>query len=191
MFCRHRFNGTNLVILTLDDNLSDNEACFELAQHLAELDPGKVRTVAFVRGKIHGGAGVIAFACDHRIMSPDAQLGGFRDEQETPPSKEEVDRFLPVLQSIADAKETDWSIMLAMMDPTVSITSSLPASTSPPARRTKRPDVGRSSKRTRVSVPVPSTRASSCAITASAPVGSGAPVKIRTACPSPSWPFQT
>ncbi len=47
-----------------------------LANHIADLDPGRVRTVAYVGSEAAGGAALIAMACDQVVMQRDAALGG-------------------------------------------------------------------------------------------------------------------
>ena len=113
---RSRDDDVNLVIVTIDESVGEPTKCLAIAQQLAELRQNDVQTVAFVRGDARGAVGIIALACDHLIMSPDATLGGFGDEV-TGLEKQQLDDFRRSVVPVAEAAEKDWSIMMAMLDP--------------------------------------------------------------------------
>lgn len=115
--------GVNLVILNIDGNGGDLTACFQLARQLAEYNPNEVRTVAFVRGQAKGAAGLLALSCSHLIMAPDAILGGHDNlDDSSRMSDSDLADALPLVQSIAELKNADWSMMMAMLDPGVTVT---------------------------------------------------------------------
>ena len=113
---RSRDDDTNLVIVVIDESVGEAAGCLAIAQQLAELRQQDVQTVAFVRGDARGAVGIIALACDHLIMSPDATLGGFDDEVEGL-EKEQLDDLRQSVKQLAEAAEKDWSVMMAMLDP--------------------------------------------------------------------------
>ncbi|MEL7497878.1 MAG: NfeD family protein [Planctomycetota bacterium] len=116
-------DGVNVVILTFDDNRGDPDACIALAQHLAELKEREVKTVAFVREKATGPIGLIALACDNLIMKEDARIGGLTADSNDQLEAEEVQRLQPLIQNVANAAGKDWSMMLAMINPNIGVTS--------------------------------------------------------------------
>lgn len=113
----------NLIILNIEDNSGDIDACLRIAQHLAEYNPNEIRTVAFVRGSAQGPVGLVALACSHLIMSPDARLGG---KQELGDQKsfdtEELAGIEPLVKAVAEDRQVDWSMMMQMIDPTLVVT---------------------------------------------------------------------
>jgi len=118
---RSRNKDVNLVVVTIDESVGDPAGCLAIAQQLAELRKDDVQTVAFVRGKALGSVGIIALACDHLIMSPDAILGGF-DSDTNGLEKDELDQLRPSIKQLATTAEKDWSIMMAMLDPGLVVT---------------------------------------------------------------------
>jgi membrane-bound ClpP family serine protease len=120
---RSRRDGVNLVIVTIDESFGDPNGCLAVARQLAELSGDDVQTVAFVRGKARGAVGLVALACDHLIMAPDAVLGGFEEEAgDEFLSKEELEQLQPAVKRLAEVAEKDWSIMMAMLDPGLVVT---------------------------------------------------------------------
>ena len=118
---RSRNKDVNLVVVTIDESVGNPAGCLAIAQQLAELRKDDVQTVAFVRGKALGSVGIIALACDHLIMSPDAILGGF-DSDTNALEKDELDQLRPSIKQLATTAEKDWSIMMAMLDPGLVVT---------------------------------------------------------------------
>ena len=118
---RSRDDDVNLVVVTIDESVGEAAGCLAIAQQLAELRKQDVQTVAFVRGDARGAVGIIALACDHLIMSPEARLGGF-DVGENGLEKDQLDQFRPSVKQLAVTAQKDWSIMMAMLDPGLTVT---------------------------------------------------------------------
>ena len=113
----------NLVILDMTDVTGDLDASLRLATHLSQYDSNKIRTVAHVKGKIAGPAAVVALSVDHLLMKDDAILGGhdLPDAPNDSSEKQDWDDVKPTVRRIAEAKQRDWSIMMAMLDPTLRV----------------------------------------------------------------------
>ncbi len=118
---RSHSNDVNMVVVTIDESVGNPTGCLAIAQQLAELRKDDIQTVAFVRGKALGAVGIIALACDHLIMSPNATLGGF-DSDTNGLEKSELDQLRPSVKQLATLAEKDWSIMMAMLDPGLVVT---------------------------------------------------------------------
>ena len=118
---RSRDQDVNLVIVTIDESVGEASGCLAIAQQLAELRQNDVQTVAFVRGDARGAVGIIALACDHLIMSPEATLGGF-DDVVNGLEKDQLDQLRPSVKQLAETAEKDWSVMMAMIDPGLVVT---------------------------------------------------------------------
>lgn len=69
-------DGGNLLCLRIDSAGGAPEQSLVLATWLASLDPGIVRTVAYVPREARGDAALVALACDELVMHPTATLGG-------------------------------------------------------------------------------------------------------------------
>jgi len=117
---RSRGDDVNFIIVTIDESIGEPAKCLAIAQQLAELRQQDIQTVAFVRGDARGAVGVIALACDHLIMSPDATLGGFDDEANGL-EKEQLDQLRPSVKDLAAAAEKEWSVMMAMLNPLLKV----------------------------------------------------------------------
>lgn len=116
----------NLVIFNIDSNEGEIDACLRIAQRLAEFNPEKVRTVAFVREHATGPVGLIALSCTEMIMAPNSRLGGKGevDPNETANDvldEQELAEIKPLVQAIAKKKKSDWSLMMSMIDPSTPI----------------------------------------------------------------------
>ncbi|HET6423951.1 MAG TPA: NfeD family protein [Planctomycetaceae bacterium] len=68
-------SGADTIIFEIDSPGGLLLASINLAQRIAELDPKKVRTVAWVPNKALSGAAIIALGCDDIYMKPDAKIG--------------------------------------------------------------------------------------------------------------------
>ena len=80
-----------------------------------ELDPSKVRTVAYVPNEARSDAAIVALACDQLVVHPrrvSGRAGGARADAPTR-SKTRVQ----VIRGLAPRKGRSWSLMAAMIDP--------------------------------------------------------------------------
>ncbi len=91
-----------------------------LANFLAfALEPAKVRTVAYIPHEARADAALVALACDHLVMHPQAILGGFGAEQ---PSERDIQDAVRVIRKeLAPRKGRSWSLMAAMLDPKLNV----------------------------------------------------------------------
>ena len=111
----------NLVIFNLGENLGDVEACLRIGRLIASYDPDEVRTVAFLESSVRGPAGVIALACNQLIMSEDARLGGDYGQAEVV-NEDELSGFREEVKRLAEDKESDWSMLQQMLEPSLVVT---------------------------------------------------------------------
>ncbi len=113
-------NNVNFICLWIDSPGGSLVDAVRLANMLADLDPNKVRTVAYVpsRGPL-ADAAVVALACDQLVVGPRAVLGGPGAYQPTP------DEIRAARQTIRDslskAKGRPWSLWAAMIDPRLNV----------------------------------------------------------------------
>jgi len=122
----------NLIIFNIDDNSGDFDACLRIAQRLVEFDSAEVRSIAFVRERAVGPVGLLALSCSQLIMAPESKLGGERNsligaedpnaQIETEFSAEELLKIKPLVQEVAKKRQMDWSLMMSMMDPKLTVT---------------------------------------------------------------------
>jgi membrane-bound serine protease (ClpP class) len=111
----------NWLGVTIDSTGGDLEDCMELANVLAELDPSEVQTVAYVPAEASGGAALIALACDQLVMHPEAHLGGkgtLNIDRKTLDAARE-----PLKTAPGKNNAHSWSLMAAMIDPTIELFS--------------------------------------------------------------------
>jgi membrane-bound ClpP family serine protease len=104
--------AVNLFIIKIDSDSGNPNQAIRLAQRLAEYDSTKTRTVAYVPEMAKGPAALIALACDHVVMGPDAVLGGVPRAES--PERDEV--MVEPVRELADRVERDWSLLLALVD---------------------------------------------------------------------------
>jgi membrane-bound serine protease (ClpP class) len=67
--------GANLLIIDIDSPGGFLDSSVNIANTLAELDPQKVTTVAWVRERALSGAAIVALGTDRIVMASDAHLG--------------------------------------------------------------------------------------------------------------------
>ncbi len=68
-------DGVNLLIFEVDSPGGFLLSSTNLAHKIADLDPKKVRTVAYVPKMAMSGAAIISLGCDQIYLHPDAQIG--------------------------------------------------------------------------------------------------------------------
>ena len=118
----------NLIILNIEANQGEVDACLRIAQRLVEFDQDKVRTVAYVKEEAVGPVGLVALSCSHLIMAPDSRIGGRggldEDIDDQGPELSEADllELKPLVQAVAEKKQADWSLMMSMLDPNLTLT---------------------------------------------------------------------
>lgn len=108
----------NFVCLVLDSPGGALPESVRLATYLADLDPGQVRTVAFVGTEARADAALIAWACDQLVMTETAVLGGPGARRISP--RQLTDARVP-LREIAAAKHRGWSLPAALLDPDLAV----------------------------------------------------------------------
>ena len=111
-------HGVNFVCLQLDSPGGSVVESTRLANFLAELDPSRVRTVAYVSREARADAALIGFACDHLVMNPSAVLGGGGAVEI---STEDADDMMSPIREIAKRKSKTWSLMASIVDPQLEV----------------------------------------------------------------------
>lgn len=115
--------GANLLIFDIESPGGFLDASVSIANTIAELDPSKVTTVAWIPERALSGAAVVALGTDRIIMTPDAHLGDAGVIRETEeggafervPEKLRSD-FLVTLQNLAERKNRPAALLQAMVD---------------------------------------------------------------------------
>ncbi|MCG8586224.1 MAG: hypothetical protein MI757_16070, partial [Pirellulales bacterium] len=120
MIDRQLEGNTNLVCLYIDSPGGSLTDSLTLASYLANLDPSKVRTVAYVPNEARAEAALVALACDHVVLHPDAILGGrsrlSEDGESSPYSEDEIASAVTSIKEIARLKNHRWSLRAAIID---------------------------------------------------------------------------
>jgi membrane-bound ClpP family serine protease len=113
-----RDRGANWVGVRIDSEGGALVDCLRVADRLAGLEED-VQTVAYVPVNASGGAALVALACDHVVMQPEAQLGGkgpFEVDRKT------LDAAIESIRaSLAKSSGRDWSLLAAMIDPEIEV----------------------------------------------------------------------
>ena len=111
--------GVNFVCVWIDSPGGAPNAALQLATFLAtKLDSSEVRTVAYIPNEARADAALIAMACDHAVMHPDAILGGPGALQM---SEAEVGAVEGQLRAIGVAKGRTSSPYAAMLHPSIAL----------------------------------------------------------------------
>ena len=115
-----RDRDVNFVCLWIDSPGGSVTDAMRLADFLAfQLDPSKVRTVAYVPHEARSDAAIVALACDQLVMHPRAVLGGSGAYE---PSAEEVQAVRQTIRKeLAPRKGRSWSLVAAMIDPRLNV----------------------------------------------------------------------
>jgi membrane-bound serine protease (ClpP class) len=131
--------GANLIIFEIDSPGGHLDVALTLAGNIADLDPKKVRTVAYIPEKATSSAAVIALGCDDIVMKPDALIGkvsmsslppigpppprGPRGRAPPPPpppgmgqDQDMLGTYSNVMKELAEKKQRPPAIILAMAD---------------------------------------------------------------------------
>jgi membrane-bound serine protease (ClpP class) len=119
--------GVNMIIFHIDSAGGPLAQSQNLASAIADLDPKKVRTVAYVPKEALGSAALIALACDEIYLQPAARLGDARptegdsDRESGRVSDEIVRHYKEALGTLAKRKNRPEGVAEAMADKTVQI----------------------------------------------------------------------
>lgn len=114
--------GTNLIIFEITSPGGLLAPTMRLSQRIANLDPDKVRTVAYVPEMALSGAAIIAFGCDEVYMAPEAKIGdaGPIEVREGQPFERAPEKILgPLkvhLRELAKKKKRPPALLEAMAD---------------------------------------------------------------------------
>jgi len=116
-------DGANLLIFDIDSPGGYLESSVNIAQTIAQLDPAKVTTVAWIQNRALSGASVVALGTDRIIMRPDAHLGDSGVIQETEEggaferAPEKIrSNFLVTMENLAKKKNRPAALAQAMVD---------------------------------------------------------------------------
>lgn len=110
--------GCNFICIVIDSAGGAPDDAWRFAQFLASPELRGVRTVAYVPAQARASAGLIALACDHLWVAPDAVLGGEGDDESSLRVGAEIQRSIE--QSELDLPR-DRALMQAMVDPTTAV----------------------------------------------------------------------
>jgi membrane-bound serine protease (ClpP class) len=115
-----RNDDANFICLWIDSPGGSMADAMQLANYLAfNVDPAKVRTVAYVPVEARSDAAIVALACDQLVMYPRAVLGGSGAIE---PSADEIRLARDIIQNkLAPRKGRSWSLMAAMIDPNLDV----------------------------------------------------------------------
>ena len=108
----------NFICLRINSPGGDASESVRLGGFLADLDPSRVRTVAYIPEEARSDAVVIALACDQTVVAGDAILGG---PGAVTIGEQEIEDLTESVERIAEQKSRSWSITLAMIDPSLQV----------------------------------------------------------------------
>ncbi len=110
-----RGQDANFICLWIDSPGGSLVDSMNLANFLADLDRGKVRTVAYVPAEARADAALIAMACDQLVMHHNAVLGGSGAQDFSPDDIQWARETLR--DSLGPKKSRSWSLTAALIDP--------------------------------------------------------------------------
>jgi membrane-bound serine protease (ClpP class) len=115
-----RNDDANFICLWIDSPGGSMTDAMQLANYLAfNVDPGKVRTVAYVPAEARSDAAIVALACDQLVVHPRAVLGGSGAIE---PLADEIRLARNIVQNkLAPRKGRCWSLMAALIDPNLDV----------------------------------------------------------------------
>jgi membrane-bound ClpP family serine protease len=113
-------NNVNFLCLHIDSPGGDLEASLTLASFIVtEIDPAKVRTVAYIPYHARSDAALIAIACDEIVLGPEAVLGG--DGARVFSADQIAEARRVIKESLAKRAVRSWSLPTALVDPDLEI----------------------------------------------------------------------
>ncbi|MCC7086933.1 MAG: hypothetical protein IT427_18190, partial [Pirellulales bacterium] len=107
-------NDVNLVVVWVDSDGGSYDDSMQLANYLADRDPAKVRTVAYIPDQARADAALITLACDQIVMRPEATIGGMGNAELNP--NDAAAAIMPLQQLVKKSKSRNWSLPAAMID---------------------------------------------------------------------------
>ena len=111
--------GATLVILRIDSDGGAPDQSLVLASWLAGLDPGRVRTVAYVTREARGDAALVALACDELVLHPAAVLGG---EGAASIGERQGESIVAAWRAgVAERRRRSWSLPVALVVPGITV----------------------------------------------------------------------
>ena len=119
--------GVNMIIFNIDSAGGPLVQSLALANAIADLDPKRVRTIAYVPKNASGSAALVALGCDEVYLEPNARLGDARPtegdpERETARVSEDLVRhYKEALDTLAKRKNRPSGVAEAMADKTVQL----------------------------------------------------------------------
>jgi len=110
----------DFVCLWIDSSGGSLADSLNLAGYLAnDIDPMKVRTVAYVPNRALADSALIALACQEVVVGPNTVLGGDGEANFSP---QEIQAAVETIsQSLAKKSLRRWSLMAAMIDPDLEV----------------------------------------------------------------------
>jgi membrane-bound ClpP family serine protease len=122
---RDRINNHQVNLVILQINSQGGPESTKLAKFLAnEISPSACRTVALVSGQAAGDAALVALACDHVMLLPEATLGGEGRLAAAGGERErrtEIGALAFDMKEIAKAKGRSASLAVALIDRTATV----------------------------------------------------------------------
>jgi membrane-bound ClpP family serine protease len=118
--------AANFVCVRIDSAGGNALESQQLANHLAALDPQRVRSVAYIERQAAGDAALIALACDEIMMHPSAVLGGqgaidLDDDRDARNQRDLSAAIQAFREGVAKPKSRSWSIGGAIIDPSLKV----------------------------------------------------------------------
>ncbi len=125
-------DGSNLIIYDIDSPGGDKDYAQHMATFIAELDPAKVTTVAWVRKEATQAGALVAISCDRIFLADDATIGNIdlkamrlnRGHRLAPAGEmapEDLQKLLTLTDSISRRKNRSASLIRAMIDPSLPV----------------------------------------------------------------------
>ncbi|MEJ7593311.1 MAG: hypothetical protein WKF77_17345 [Planctomycetaceae bacterium] len=125
-------SGANMIIYDIDSPGGDKDHSQHVASLIAELDPAKVTTVAWVRKEASQAGALVAISCDRIFLADDATIGnidlktmrlnrGHRLAPAGDVAPEDLQKLLTLTDAIAKRKNRSVSLIRAMADPSLPV----------------------------------------------------------------------
>ena len=125
-------DGSNMIIYDIDSPGGDKDYAQHVATLIAELDPAKVTTVAWVRKEATQAGALVAISCDRIFLADDATIGNIdlkamrlnRGHRLAPAGEmapEDLQKLLTLTDSISRRKNRSASLIRAMADPSLPV----------------------------------------------------------------------